>query len=123
MQFAYRYKLKPTTEQNATMIEWLNLCRRQYNYRLGERYRWWESTRTPINACPLNSSVVPVERIYQNIPEFRTQIRDGTKLGEDGQPITKKGDKHLNIVNLSVAKIGNEQVLVGRCPWSICQHS
>ena len=103
MQFAYRYKLKPTTEQNATMIEWLNLCRRQYNYRLGERYRWWESTRTPINACPLNSSVVPVERIYQNIPEFRTQIRDGTKLGEDGQPITKKGDKHLNIVNGYVA--------------------
>jgi putative transposase len=66
MQFAYRYKLKPTTEQNATMIEWLNLCRRQYNYRLGERFRWWEATRTSINACPLNVYIVPIERIYQN---------------------------------------------------------
>lgn len=28
------------------------------------------------------------------IPEFRTQVRDGRKLGNDGQPITKKGDKH-----------------------------
>ena len=98
MKMNYRYKLKPTAEQNATLIEWLNYCRNQYNYRLGERYEWWEATRTPINACPLNVSVVPVERIYQNIPEFRTQIRDGRKLGKDGLPITKKGDKHLNIV-------------------------
>ena len=99
MKMNYRYKLQPTTEQNATMIEWLNCCRNQYNYRLSERFRWWEATRTPVNACPLNVSVVPVERIYQNIPEFRTQVRDGRKLGNDGLPITKKGDKHPNIVS------------------------
>ena len=99
MKLCYRYKLKPTNEQKNTLIEWLNLCRRQYNYRLAERFRWWESTRTSINACPLNVSVVRVERIYENIPEFRTQVRDGRKLGDDGRPITKKGDRHLNIVN------------------------
>ncbi|MGB5633270.1 MAG: transposase, partial [Waterburya sp.] len=98
MKLTYRYKLRPTKEQNATMIEWLNLCRRQYNYRLGQRFRWWEETRTPINSCPLNVSVVPVEKIYQDIPEFRVQVRDGRKLGKDGLPITKKGDKHPNIV-------------------------
>ncbi len=98
MKMNYRYKLKPTAEQKATMIEWLNLCRNQYNYRLGERYRWWEATRTPVNACPLNVSIVPIEAIYKNIPEYRIQIRDGRKLGEDGLPITKKGDKHPNIV-------------------------
>ncbi len=32
------------------------------------------------------------------IPEFRVQVRDGRKLGEDGLPITKKGDKHPNII-------------------------
>ena len=98
MKLTYRYKLRPTKEQNATMIEWLNLCRRQYNYRLGQRFSWWEATRTPINACPLNTSVIPIDRIYQNIPEFRVQVRDGRKKGEDGLPITKKGDKHPNIV-------------------------
>ncbi|MGL4881829.1 MAG: helix-turn-helix domain-containing protein, partial [Waterburya sp.] len=98
MKLTYRYKLRPTTEQNATMIEWLNLCRRQYNYRLSQRFCWWEATRTPIDSCPLNVSVVPVDRIYQNIPEFRTQVRDGRKLGEDELPLTKKGDKHPNIV-------------------------
>ena len=98
MKMNYRYKLKPTKEQNAIMIEWLNLCRRQYNYRLGQRYRWWEATRTSVNSCPLNASIIPVEEVYQDIPEFRIQIRDGRKLGEDGLPITKKGDKHPNIV-------------------------
>lgn len=41
---------------------------------------------------------MPIERIYQNIPEFRTQVRDGRKLNKDGNPITKKGDKHPNII-------------------------
>ena len=99
MKLAYRYKLKPTAEQKALMIEWLNLCRRQYNYRLGERFRWWEATRTTVNACPLNTAVVPIERIYQNIPEFRVQVRDGRKLDKNNEPITKKGDNHSNIVN------------------------
>ena len=80
------------------MMEWLNLLRRQYNYRLGQRYQWWEATRTPVDSCPLNVAIVPLERIYQDIPEFRTQVRDGRKLGDDGLPITKKGDKHPNIV-------------------------
>ena len=92
MKLTYRYKLRPTKEQKATMIEWLNLCRRQYNYRLSQRIKWWEATRTPVDSCPLNVSIVPVDRIYQDLPEFRTQIRDGRKLGEDGRTITKKGD-------------------------------
>jgi len=46
---------------------------------------------------------VPVERIYQNIPEFRTQTRDGRKKDGNGNPVTKKGDKHPNIINGYVA--------------------
>jgi putative transposase len=76
----------------------LNLCRRQYNYRLSQRFCWWQETRTPVNSCPLNVSVVPVDRIYQDIPEFRVQVRDGRKLSDDGLPITQKGDKHPLIV-------------------------
>ncbi|NEQ37607.1 MAG: hypothetical protein F6K40_15560 [Okeania sp. SIO3I5] len=40
-----------------------------------------------------------VHRIYQNIPEFRIQTQDGRKKDNNGNPITKKGDKHPNIVN------------------------
>ncbi len=34
-----------------------------------------------------------------HIPEFRVQRRDGRKKDSDGNPITRKGDKHPNLVN------------------------
>lgn len=97
MQLTYKYRIKPTKAQLVTIEKHLELCRRQYNYRLGERFRWWESTRTPINACPLTASIVPVEEIYQNIPLTRTQTRDGRKKDELGNPLTLKGDVFSNI--------------------------
>jgi len=99
VQLAYKYKLKPTAQQLDIFKIWIELCRRQYNYRLGERFSWWESTRTPINACPLTCSITPIQEIYKNIPEFRVQTRDGRKKDINGKPITKTGDKHPNIVN------------------------
>ncbi|GGA47539.1 helix-turn-helix domain-containing protein [Okeania sp. KiyG1] len=99
MLLKYKYKLKPCKSQAVIIANWLSMARRQYNYRLAERLNWFEATRTPVNACPLNVSVVPIERIYQNIPEFRVQTRDGRKKDSNGNPITKKGDKHPNIVN------------------------
>lgn len=45
------------------------MARKQYNNRLGERLNWFEATPTPVNAYPLNVSVVPVEGIDQNIPQ------------------------------------------------------
>ena len=97
MQLTYKYRLKPTKAQFITIATHLELCRRQYNYRLGERFRWWESTRTPINACPLTASIVPVEEIYQSIPLTRVQTRDGRKKDESGNPLTRKGDVFSNI--------------------------
>ncbi len=99
MLLKYKYKLKPHKSQTVIISNWLEMARKQYNYRLAQRLNWFEATRTPVNACPLNVSVVPVERIYQNIPEFRIQTRDGRKKDSNGNPITKKGDRHPNIAN------------------------
>ncbi len=57
MRTAYQYKLKPNKDQIATIELWLELLRRQYNYRLGERFSWWEENRCPVNACPLITSI------------------------------------------------------------------
>jgi transposase len=45
MRIAYQYRLRPTFSQVALMGEWLELLRRQYNYRLGERFNWYEQNR------------------------------------------------------------------------------
>jgi len=53
------------------MEMWLNLLRMQYNYRLRERFDWWEYNRCAINACPLNCSIVnPADQ-----PEYYGQKR------------------------------------------------
>ncbi|MGY2716480.1 transposase [Thermostichus sp. MS-CIW-15] len=41
MRTAYQYRLRPTTSQIALMEQWLQLLRRQYNYRLAERFNGW----------------------------------------------------------------------------------
>jgi putative transposase len=53
------------------METWLNLLRMQYNYRLRERFDWWEYNRCPVNACPLNCSIVEPT----NQPEYYGQKR------------------------------------------------
>jgi putative transposase len=53
MRTAYQYRLRLTITQQATIDEWLELARRQYNYRLEERFNWYEQNRCDVNACPL----------------------------------------------------------------------
>jgi putative transposase len=72
MRCAYKFKLKPSKEQALMLDRWIELCRRQYNYRLGERFDWYEATRSPANACSLLHTVTPsVEHVYRNIPEYK----------------------------------------------------
>ncbi|NEO58141.1 MAG: transposase [Okeania sp. SIO3B5] len=72
MRTAYQYKFRPNKEQIATIQLWLELLRRQYNYRLGERLSWWEENRCPVNACPL---VMPIPQLRDN-PNYYSQKRD-----------------------------------------------
>jgi putative transposase len=73
MILAYKYKLRPSKAQSHQFDEWLNLLRMQYNYRVGERFRWYESTRCPIDSCSLIScSIAPI--IEE--PDYYWQKRD-----------------------------------------------
>ena len=97
MQLTYKYTLRPTKHEAVTITTHLELCRRQYHYRLRDRFKRWESTRTPLNACPLTAYRVSVEEIYNNIPLTRVQTRDGRKKDGSGNPLRKKGDVVSNI--------------------------
>lgn len=70
---AYKYKLRPNKAQAHQFDEWLNLLRMQYNYRLAERFNWYESTRCSVNSCSLIScSIAPI--VEQ--PDYYWQKRD-----------------------------------------------
>jgi putative transposase len=72
MRTSYQYRLRLTTEQQNTIDEWLELCRRQYNYRLAERFNWQQQNRCDVNACPLICYLPELK----NRPDLYSQKRD-----------------------------------------------
>jgi IS605 OrfB family transposase len=72
MRTAYQYRLRLTATQQATIERWLELARRQYNYRLAERFNWYEQNRCDINACPLICHLPELK----DRPDFYSQKRD-----------------------------------------------
>ena len=70
---AHQYKLRPNQEQASQFDDWLGLLRMQYNWRRAERFNWFESTRSPVDACSLVScSIAPIVKQ----PEYYWQKKD-----------------------------------------------
>jgi len=90
MRLTYKYKLRPTKLQTDTFQTWLELARRQYNFRLGQRFEWYETTRSRVDACPLVVSIVPVDEIYRDIPLTRV-LTKGERKGQEVSNLMEKG--------------------------------
>ncbi|MFQ3583963.1 MAG: transposase [Cyanobacteriota bacterium] len=71
-QHENRLPVPTTIEQQATIDQWLELCRRQYNYRLAERFNWYEQNRCDVAACPLVCHLPELK----DHPDFYSQKRD-----------------------------------------------
>ncbi len=54
----YEFKLKPSKEQVAIFEDWLEQCRRVYNYALAERKDWFKSRSCQVNACSLSREYI-----------------------------------------------------------------
>jgi len=63
LNLTYEFKLKPTTAQVPIFEDWLEQCRRVYNYALAERKDWFKSRSCQINACSLRSEyIIPADK-------------------------------------------------------------
>ena len=72
----YEFKLKPTSEQVATFDNWLEQCRRVYNYALAERKDWFKSRSCRVNACSLRHEyIIPADA---KRPTFASQCKSLT---------------------------------------------
>ena len=72
MRIAYQYKLRPNKHQVEVIEKWLDLLRHQYNYRLSERFNWYEQNRSSINFCPL---ICHLPKLKEN-PDYYSQKKD-----------------------------------------------
>ena len=98
MRTAYQYRLRPTPSQVATLSNWLDLLRRQYNYRLGERFNWYEQNRCDINACPL---ICHLPELKDN-PDFYSQKRD---LVNSKVLFPEYADIHSQVLQNCIARV------------------
>ncbi|MEO1131277.1 MAG: transposase [Cyanobacteria bacterium J06639_1] len=80
------------------MSAWLELCRRQYNWLLAERFDWWEMSRCSTNACPLTCSIAaPREQ-----PEYYAQKRSLVPLKQERPWYT---DVHADVLQDMVKRV------------------
>ncbi len=54
----YTYRIYPDSKQSAMLSEWLEICRRSYNYALRELKDWIASRKCPIDRCSLESEYI-----------------------------------------------------------------
>ena len=54
----YEFKLKPTVAQVTIFEDWLEQCRRVYNWALAERKDWFKSRSCQINACSIRAEYI-----------------------------------------------------------------
>ncbi len=69
----YEFKLKPTKTQVAIFEDWLEQCRKVYNYALLERKDWYNSRKCRIDACSLRSEFII--RADTPRPTYSTQCK------------------------------------------------
>lgn len=62
LHLTYEYRIYPDAETEILMIDWLEQCRRVFNYGLAERKDWIRSRKCDINACSINREyILPVD--------------------------------------------------------------
>ncbi len=54
----YTFRVDPDIDQEAKMLDWLEQCRRVYNYALRERKDWINSRKCRIDACSLRQEYI-----------------------------------------------------------------
>ncbi len=54
----YCYRIYPDSKQDAMLSEWLEICRRSYNYALRELKDWIASRKCPVDRCSLESEYI-----------------------------------------------------------------
>jgi len=80
LNLTYRYRIYPGLDQEAQMLDWLEQCRRVYNYALAERKDWLNSRKCPVNACSIRQEyIIPADTPY---PDYYKQQNALTKAKE-----------------------------------------
>ena len=67
LSFTFQYKLKLGQAQATQIDEWLEICRRVYNWNNCERKDWLRARKNEVNVCSLiKEYIIPTETKFPN---------------------------------------------------------
>ncbi|MBV9387057.1 MAG: transposase [Chroococcidiopsidaceae cyanobacterium CP_BM_ER_R8_30] len=79
----YTYRIYPDATQQKQMLEWLEVCRKTYNYALRELKDWLASRKCSIDRCSLEKEyIIPVDTPF---PSYQLQ-QDNLPLAKQKYP-------------------------------------
>jgi len=67
----FQYRIKPTSDQVATMETWSELLRRHWNFAIGQRLDWLNQTRCQVDRCSIVSC--PIGNIPEKVDYYYQQ--------------------------------------------------
>lgn len=81
MTLNYTYRIYPDSNQEAMLDEWLEICRRSYNYALRELKDWIASRKCPIDRCSLESEyIMSADYPFPSYHRQQNQLPEAKKL-------------------------------------------
>ncbi|MEM8604575.1 MAG: helix-turn-helix domain-containing protein, partial [Cyanobacteria bacterium P01_H01_bin.121] len=76
----YRYRIYPNLEQELQMVNWLETCRRVYNYAVGQRKDWINSRKCAVNACSIQREyIIPADAPYPNYYDQKKALTEAKR--------------------------------------------
>jgi putative transposase len=80
LTLTYRYRIYPNAQQELQMLEWLETCRRVYNYAVRERKDWINSRKCDVNVCSLQSEyIIPADAPYPDYYKQKKALTEAKK--------------------------------------------
>lgn len=77
----YQYKLKPTKKQIKSFEQWLETCKKVWNFALKERKDWVNSRKSPINSCSLFAEyIIPADAPRPNYYSQAKRLTTAKKI-------------------------------------------
>ena len=101
LTITHRYRLYPDATQEQILIEWMDICRRAYNYALREIKDWCDSRKCPIDRCSLEKEYILPPNLkfpgeiqqLNNLPRAKKEF---PKLGEVPSQVLQQAVKQLH---------------------------
>jgi len=98
----YTYQIYPDISQQAKMLDWLESCRRVYNYALGELKDWINSRKCLADRCSLRHEYI----ISSDVP-FPSYLNQKKNLPQAKERNSHLGEVHSQVLQDTIKRLHN----------------